>query len=264
MVLKKSIKNISKKKLTSKKVIFKPKNKKTYLDYLKNNKYKFFTSGLLISGGLAYIRHNKYKSQELYNKIKNDKELQNNLSDIGSNVIIKVVDNYTKNVIQNIQTVSVNKIQDAIANVVVPKELLENPKLLNQVNTIIIKNVNETTIDANTIRNIEKFLINKGIINENCSKYNSIPGGFPCDDIGKKTTSEIVLKYFADEKLLKEVNEYIIEMLLKHAEKILLDEKKIQDGCTKFNKAWFYSQECKNQKEADKLIEDKLNELLRK
>jgi multimeric flavodoxin WrbA len=279
---------------SSKVLIVKQKENKNYLDYIKQNKYKFITSGLLVSGGLTYITYNKNQGKELYEKIKNDSELENKLSTIGSQVIIKVVDHYIQDVIKNnlnngannvnkaingndkkniinignklgnVLNDPVNTIQDAIAHTMVPQELKDDPKLLNKINTIIIKNVNNILIDRSTTDKIEKYLINKGIIESNCSKYNILTGSFPCEEDEKKQTYEKVLKYFSDENLLKQVNEYIKQILLKEAELFLLNEKKIENGCTKFNKGFLYSTQCKDQKLADKLIQDKLNELLKK
>lgn len=283
-------------KSSSKVFIVKQKQSKNYLDYIKQNKYKFITSGLVTLGALSYIRYNKNQGKELINKIKKDKELQDVVSSMGSQVIIKVINNYVGDTLKNINNAlnlnennkknirnignklgdilenpvqsaqnTVESVQNAIATTMVPQELIDNPIVLDKINTIIVKNVEETLIPRNIIDSIEKYLINKGIIDSNCSKYNSLVGSFPCEDDKKKKTYEEVLKYYSDENLLKDVNEYIKQILLQEAEKFLLNEKKIQDGCTKYNKAYyFFSTPCIDQKEADKLIQDKLNELMKK
>lgn len=269
-------------------------SKTSYLNYLKQHKNKFLTSsliaGALLTTGALYIKFNRKKVldattqtinkqvdkaleklDEIKNEIKNDPKYADIASDITSQTIIKVVDNYKQELVNtignNINSITnttgniLDAMQNGIASVMVPPIIQAIPDLQNNIQNAVIQGVVQTTLNVDKIKKIEDYLIKIEGINKNCTKNfketNIMPGDFngKCTPEDEKKIYEQVLKYYSDPKLYKKIEYNVDPVTLKKAEKYVTDNNSVEANCTQNFYTWssaLYG--CKNQKEADELI----------
>lgn len=268
-------------------------SKSSYLNYLKQHKNKFLTSGLLagvlFGVGSLYVKYNRKKVldatnetvnkqvdkvlvriDEIKNEIKKDPKYAEIASDITSQTIIKVVDNYKKELVDtignNINSITnttgniLDSMQNGIAIVMVPP-LIQAIDLQYGIQNAVIQGVIKTTLNTDKIKTIEDYLIKVESINKNCTKNfkdtTIIPGDFngKCTSEEEQFIQKEVLKYYSDPKLYKKIEYTLDPVTLKNAEKYVTDNNSVEPNCTQNFYTWssaLYG--CKNQKEADELI----------
>lgn len=273
------------KKVTTKKLSPKNKrvttNKKSYLEYIKAHKNRIITSGILGAGilaaGVYYIkfttkniaRINKKTVQEIRD-ITKDPEFKENIKEVGAGIATKVIDEYVERGTEKIAS-TVNSIggtgvkaievyEDTLANLALPTGV---PIKKETIDAIIIKNVIEE-MDSKRIIQIEKYLLSINKIRNGCSSETlQLPGAFPCSPEEKELAIKDILEYYKNEELFKQVLDFIETEFIKEAEKNLINEKKINPNCTKYNKEFapywlsiLSSGPCQDQELADSLIQE--------
>lgn len=122
---------------------------------------------------------------------------------------------------------------------------------------IVAKNNAFSEEEKQQIKDVEEYLIFQQQLQENCSNYFRIPGGFPCENQGD--ADKLVIKYVFSPEFQKLVKEFQELKLVGKIEKYLIDTLQLESVCSTRHQTYIdYFRSCNDKDTANKLVNDSI------